>query len=120
MTVTGIGRTSRPTDPDLGRVHASRELVSLLPEADYVVVAAPLTEETRGMVDAAAFERMKPSARLINVARGPIVVEAALADARASERRWLRGEPKGILDGVPVSIKDLLVTKGWPTLRGSW
>jgi aspartyl-tRNA(Asn)/glutamyl-tRNA(Gln) amidotransferase subunit A len=45
--------------------------------------------------------------------------EAALADARASEQRWLRGEPKGVLDGVPVSIKDLLLTKGWPTLRGS-
>jgi aspartyl-tRNA(Asn)/glutamyl-tRNA(Gln) amidotransferase subunit A len=46
--------------------------------------------------------------------------ETALADARASEQRWLRGEPKGVLDGVPVSIKDLLVTTGWPTLRGSW
>ncbi|MGH8705599.1 MAG: amidase [Burkholderiales bacterium] len=43
----------------------------------------------------------------------------ALAAARAAEKRWLRGEPKGLLDGVPVSIKDLLLTKGWPTLRGS-
>ena len=39
--------------------------------------------------------------------------------ARASEQRWRKGEPKGLLDGVPVSIKDLLLTKGWPTLRGS-
>jgi aspartyl-tRNA(Asn)/glutamyl-tRNA(Gln) amidotransferase subunit A len=46
--------------------------------------------------------------------------EAALAAAHASERRWLRGEPDGLLDGVPVSIKDLLLTRGWPTLRGSW
>jgi aspartyl-tRNA(Asn)/glutamyl-tRNA(Gln) amidotransferase subunit A len=45
--------------------------------------------------------------------------ERALADARASEQRWVRGEPKGRLDGVPVSIKDLLLTEGWPTLRGS-
>jgi len=45
--------------------------------------------------------------------------DAALANARASEERWSRGEPKGVLDGVPVSIKDLLLTKGWPTLRGS-
>jgi phosphoglycerate dehydrogenase-like enzyme len=81
MTVTGVGRTARPTDPDLGQVHAARELVSLLPEADYVVVAAPLTEETRGMFDAAVFQRMKPSARLINVARGPIVVERDLVAA---------------------------------------
>lgn len=41
------------------------------------------------------------------------------AQARASEERWRRGEPRGLLDGVPVSIKDLLLTRGWPTLRGS-
>jgi aspartyl-tRNA(Asn)/glutamyl-tRNA(Gln) amidotransferase subunit A len=45
--------------------------------------------------------------------------DAARADARASEARWGRGEPAGPLDGVPVAVKDLLVTKGWPTLRGS-
>ena len=45
--------------------------------------------------------------------------EAALAAARESEARWQRGEPRGLVDGVPVTIKDLLLTKGWPTLRGS-
>jgi aspartyl-tRNA(Asn)/glutamyl-tRNA(Gln) amidotransferase subunit A len=44
---------------------------------------------------------------------------AALSDARASEQRWARGEPEGLLDGVPVSIKDIFLTRGWPTLRGS-
>ncbi|HEX6722533.1 MAG TPA: amidase family protein, partial [Burkholderiaceae bacterium] len=43
----------------------------------------------------------------------------AIASARASEARWQRGEPIGALDGVPASIKDLILTKGWPTLRGS-
>src|SRR5262252_1649031 len=43
----------------------------------------------------------------------------ALKDAAASEKRWMSGQPQGLLDGVPVSIKDLLLTKGWPTLRGS-
>ena len=81
MTVTGVGRSARPADPDLGQVHASTELGSLLPQVDYVLVAAPLTEETRGMFDAAAFERMRPSARLINVARGPLVVEEDLVAA---------------------------------------
>jgi phosphoglycerate dehydrogenase-like enzyme len=81
MTVIGVGRTARPADPDFGRVHASQELASLLPDADYVVVAAPLTRETRGMFAAAAFRRMKPSARLVNVARGPIVVEEDLLAA---------------------------------------
>ncbi|RZS36545.1 aspartyl-tRNA(Asn)/glutamyl-tRNA(Gln) amidotransferase subunit A [Herbihabitans rhizosphaerae] len=45
--------------------------------------------------------------------------ERALASAHESEQRWLAGSPRGLLDGVPVSIKDILVTKGWPTLRGS-
>jgi aspartyl-tRNA(Asn)/glutamyl-tRNA(Gln) amidotransferase subunit A len=43
----------------------------------------------------------------------------ALANARQSEKRWAQGAPRGLLDGVPVSIKDLLLTRGWPTLRGS-
>ncbi|MFA5912669.1 MAG: amidase family protein, partial [Burkholderiales bacterium] len=45
--------------------------------------------------------------------------EAALAAARAAQARWAQGAPLGALDGVPVSIKDLLLTRGWPTLRGS-
>src|SRR5688572_2513652 len=43
----------------------------------------------------------------------------ALAAAKAAEKRWRKGSPKGPVDGVPVLIKDILLTKGWPTLRGS-
>ena len=49
-----------------------------------------------------------------------LVSDEALDDAKQSEARWKSGQPKGLLDGVPVSIKDLLLTKGWPTLRGSF
>ena len=45
--------------------------------------------------------------------------DGARAAARASETRWQRGTPSGALDGVPVTIKDLILTRGWPTLRGS-
>ena len=45
--------------------------------------------------------------------------EQALADARLSEARWREGRPTGVLDGVPTSIKDLILTRGWPTRRGS-
>ncbi len=45
--------------------------------------------------------------------------EATLAQARASEDRWVKGEPVGRLDGVPTSIKDVVLTSGWPTRRGS-
>jgi aspartyl-tRNA(Asn)/glutamyl-tRNA(Gln) amidotransferase subunit A len=43
----------------------------------------------------------------------------AMEKARQSEKRWFKGAPQGLLDGVPVSIKDLILTRGWPTLRGS-
>jgi len=45
--------------------------------------------------------------------------DGARSAARASETRWQRGAPAGALDGVPVTIKDLILTRGWPTLRGS-
>ncbi|HYZ42803.1 MAG TPA: amidase family protein, partial [Stellaceae bacterium] len=45
--------------------------------------------------------------------------DIALAMARASEERWRRGEPQGLLDGVPVALKDTVLTTGWPRLLGS-
>ncbi|MBU6484123.1 MAG: amidase [Betaproteobacteria bacterium] len=45
--------------------------------------------------------------------------DRALESARASQTRWAQNAPSDILDGVPVSIKDLILTRGWPTLRGS-
>ncbi|MGO4724734.1 MULTISPECIES: amidase [unclassified Inquilinus] len=45
--------------------------------------------------------------------------EEALASARQSEARWREGRPLSPIDGVPTTIKDLLLTRGWPTLRGS-
>jgi aspartyl-tRNA(Asn)/glutamyl-tRNA(Gln) amidotransferase subunit A len=50
---------------------------------------------------------------------GVVDAEGALASARVSEARWRKHEPQDLLDGVPVSIKDLILTRGWPTLRGS-
>ena len=45
--------------------------------------------------------------------------EAAMTQARAAEARWQRGEPAGLLDGIPVAIKDTVLTAGWPRLVGS-
>lgn len=81
-----VGRTERENDPDFGRVHGSGALNTLLGEADWVVCVAPLTDATRGMFDAAAFARMKPEARFINVGRGQHVVESDLVDALLSHR----------------------------------
>jgi aspartyl-tRNA(Asn)/glutamyl-tRNA(Gln) amidotransferase subunit A len=60
-------------------------------------------------------ERWNPILRTFSY----VAAEEALESARASESRWGRGEPSGALDGVPVSIKDLILTRGMPTLRGS-
>ncbi|MFC6885107.1 MULTISPECIES: D-2-hydroxyacid dehydrogenase [Actinomadura] len=81
MRVGGVGRTARPGDPDLGDVLPMDGLHGALAGADYVVLAAPLTGATRGMIDAAALARMRPTGRLINVGRGPLVVEDDLVAA---------------------------------------
>jgi len=53
------------------------------------------------------------------VAFNLVDAEGALEQARESEERWRIGAPRGRIDGVPTAIKDLILTKGWPTLRGS-
>ncbi len=63
----------------------------------------------------ARIERDNPAVNAFCLVDEPRAMEAA----RASETRWMRGEPQGLIDGVPTSIKDLILTKGWPTLRGS-
>src|SRR4051794_32872401 len=45
--------------------------------------------------------------------------DAAMTMARAAEARWHKGEPQGLLDGVPVALKDTVLAKGWPRLVGS-
>ncbi|NTW97847.1 MAG: D-2-hydroxyacid dehydrogenase [Oscillochloris sp.] len=80
VRVYGSRRTPRPL-PGVAQVVGSQGWRELLPEADYVVVAAPLTPETRGMIDAAAFATMKPTAYLINIARGALLDEPALIAA---------------------------------------
>jgi phosphoglycerate dehydrogenase-like enzyme len=81
VRVRGVGHTARTGDPDFGDVSASTDLIRLLPEADWVVLVAPLTDETRGLVGAAELAAFLPTARLINVGRGELVDEAALAAA---------------------------------------
>lgn len=80
MRVWGSRQTPRPL-PGVEQVVGPKEWRALLPDADVVVVATPLTSATRGMVDAAAFAAMRRSAYLVNIARGPIVDEVALLTA---------------------------------------
>ncbi|MGW2648255.1 2-hydroxyacid dehydrogenase [Streptomyces sp. NPDC001393] len=74
--VARVARSKRTTAR--GPVHPLTELPSLLPHADVVILSTPLTEETRGLVDAEFLGRMKDGALLVNVARGPVVDTKAL------------------------------------------
>lgn len=75
VTLTRVARTARDD------VRAIEDLPDLLPEADVVILIVPLTERTRGLVDAAFLDRMKDGALLVNMARGPVVVTDDLVAA---------------------------------------
>ncbi|HLY47067.1 MAG TPA: D-2-hydroxyacid dehydrogenase [Stellaceae bacterium] len=86
MRVVGLRRDPAAGHGAADAVHPMAALGTLLPDADFVVLACPLTEETENLIDAAALGRMKPAAYLINVARGRVADEAALVDALAARR----------------------------------
>lgn len=105
-----------PAMPDTGPDLPLMPLPDLLAAADAVVIMAALTDTSRGLMDEAAFDRMRPGAVLVNVARGPIVVEPALADALRSGRLALAAldvravEPPS-LDADPLQgVPNLLLT----------
>lgn len=81
MDVRGAGRTARSGDPDFGEVVASADLNAHVGWADHVVVTAPLTDDTRGLISEDVLAAMKPGSHLVNVGRGQIVDEAALVSA---------------------------------------
>ncbi len=86
MRVLGLRRDPAAGSGAADAVHPMRELKSVLPEADFVVLACPLTKETENLIDAEALGRMRPSAYLVNVARGRVVDEAAMVEALAARR----------------------------------
>jgi aspartyl-tRNA(Asn)/glutamyl-tRNA(Gln) amidotransferase subunit A len=75
--------------------------------------AASPVEVTRALLD--RLDRLQPTINAFCI----VDRDGALAAAAASEQRWLDGNPAGPLDGVPVTIKDLMLMRGFPTLRGS-
>ncbi len=86
MRVWGVTRSGQGDLTLAEKIFAASRLEEALPEADYVVVAAPETPETRHLIGAAQIARMKPTARLVNVARGSLVNEAALVRALEGDR----------------------------------
>jgi phosphoglycerate dehydrogenase-like enzyme len=124
MTVLAWG--PRLTDEAAREAAATRrELDALLRESDVVSIHAPLTPESRGLLHAARIGLMKPTAYLINTARGPIVDERALI-AALTERR-IAGAGLDVFDTEPLPAGHALTTLpnviltphlGWPTDEG--
>ncbi|MFF3907270.1 D-2-hydroxyacid dehydrogenase [Streptomyces sp. NPDC001848] len=109
VTTSIVGRVPRTG------IHGPADLDRLLARADWVIAAAPLTEQTYGMFDARRFGVMQPSARFINVGRGQLVVEQALAEAL--RKRWIAGAALDVFRQEPLApdsplwqVPDLLVS----------
>ncbi len=126
MRVLALRRSGAPDPAGLAEaVYGPHGLDALLRESDDVVLATPLTAETRGLLGAARIARLKPTAVVVNVGRGPVIEEAALVGA-LRERR-IRGaaldvfeveplppdHPLWALDNVLVSPHSADRTAGW-------
>ncbi|HVY34058.1 MAG TPA: D-2-hydroxyacid dehydrogenase [Caulobacteraceae bacterium] len=104
MTVIGISRSGRPVDGE--RVHPASELLQVLPQADAVICALPISDETRGLFDAQAFACCKPTAIFVNVGRGAVVDQPALIAALTSGA--LAGAGLDVTDPEPLPPDDPL------------
>jgi len=87
-------------DPLIEQTYSPDRRIEMLARCAYVVVAAPLTQETRGMIAEPEFAAMKPSAVVINVGRGPVIQEGALLSALSSGR--IRGAGLDVFDQEPL------------------
>jgi phosphoglycerate dehydrogenase-like enzyme len=100
LRVAGAGRTTRTGDPDFGDIHASDDLARVAGDYDYLVVAAPLTPQTHGLINADVLTAMRPSARFINVGRGELVDQPALVTAL--QQQHIAGAALDVFDTEPL------------------
>jgi phosphoglycerate dehydrogenase-like enzyme len=103
LEVTLVGRRARPAEPgaaDDGRIRGIHDLPKLLPGADWLILLAPLTPETHGLIGAAELALLPPGARVANLGRGPLLVEAALIEALRSGR--LAGAALDVFEREPL------------------
>ncbi|CAA9548275.1 MAG: D-3-phosphoglycerate dehydrogenase [uncultured Thermomicrobiales bacterium] len=107
MRVVGVRRRSdRPVPPGLDAVFGVERLPELIGDADHVAICLPLTARTRGLFDAKLLARMRPSAYLYNIGRGPIVDQDALIAALRDGR--LAGAGLDVTDPEPLPAESPL------------
>ena len=99
VRVLGVSRSGRPVG-ETARTFSVADLERVLPEADFLVLVAPLTPETRGLIGARQLALLPDGAWLVNVARGPLVVEADLLAALRQDR--LGGAVLDVFDHEPL------------------
>jgi D-2-hydroxyacid dehydrogenase (NADP+) len=100
MRVWGVNRSGKGDATHVERIIPVAQLDSVLPEADYLVIAAPETHDTNHLIGAAQIAKMKRGARLINVGRGSLLDEAAVV--HALETRALRGAALDVTATEPL------------------
>jgi len=105
LSVAGLSRSGR-AHPDFARVHAAADLVTAARAVDHLIVAIPLTDETRGLVSAEVLAALPAGAGVVNLARGGIVDEAALL-ARLRDGH-LRGAVFDVFATEPLPADDPL------------
>ena len=107
VRVVGCRRTPQPT-PYADEIFPVEDLQSMVRRADWLIVAAPLTAETRGLASAGVLRALPPGARVVNVGRGPILDQAALVDLLRSGR--LAGAALDVTNEEPIPYDDPLWT----------
>jgi phosphoglycerate dehydrogenase-like enzyme len=100
LVVRGAGRRVVADDSDFGEIVDSANLADEVGWCDHLILAAPLTPATHGLVGAKVLAAMKPDAHLVNIARGPMVDEAALLDALTNRR--IGGATLDVFDTEPL------------------
>lgn len=103
MAVLAVKRHVGPSpgaDPLVGQMYSPDRRIEMIRRCDYVVVAAPLTPETCGMIAEPEFAAMKPTAVVINVGRGPVIQEEALVSALSQQR--IKGAALDVFDHEPL------------------
>lgn len=100
MTVLAVRENPDKGTSGADHVFAQSQLDDVLPKADYVVLCTPVTPATTGLINLARIQRMKPDAYLINVGRGPLVVESDLVQALA--KSMIAGAGLDVFDQEPL------------------
>jgi phosphoglycerate dehydrogenase-like enzyme len=103
MQILAVKRHGPPlynVDPLVNQIFRPEDREEMLARCDYVVVTAPLTPETRGMIGEREFAAMKPNAVVINVGRGPVIDEAAMVRALTEKR--IKGAALDVFDTEPL------------------